>query len=131
MRDRTRGRELAVQFLYQMDLRGGAAETLDDFLDRHGQGAVPKDYARTLVGGVRARRPDLDAAISRVAEHWDLARMAAVDRNILRLAAWELIFAPDIPPAVAIDEAVDLAKKFSTEESGAFVNGLPDKIKDS
>jgi transcription antitermination factor NusB len=128
MRTRTQAREIALQYLYQADLRGEAAEPLDEFLrDRRG-GADAIEYARRLAEGVRASRAELDAAIVAVAENWDLNRMAAVDRNVLRLGAWEILHGGDVPRAVAINEAVDMVKKFSKPESGAFVNGLLDKI---
>ena len=129
MLPRMQARELALQYLYQLDLLGDRAEPLDEFIERHGVGARANDYARTLVNGVRARLPHLNDVISRVAAHWDIHRMAVVDRNVLRMGAWELLRATDVPPKVAINEAVDLAKRFSGADSGAFVNGLLDRIK--
>ncbi len=129
MRSRTHSRELALQYLYQLDLRGEGTEVLEDFLEDQGARGREGEFARRLVDGVRTRGPELDRAIVEVAEHWDLSRMAAVDRNVLRLGAWELLYGDDVPPAVVINEAVDLAKKFSSEDSGAFVNGLLDKIR--
>jgi N utilization substance protein B len=79
-----------------------------------------------LVRGVISHLPEIDAQVAQQAEHWRLERMAAVDRNILRLALYELMFTPDTPPAVVIDEAVELAKRYGSEHSGPFVNGLLD-----
>ena len=129
MLPRTQGRELALKYLYQLDLLGDRVQPLDDFIARYGAGARPDDYARTLVGGVRAHLADLDQAISRVAAHWEIGRMAVVDRNVLRLGAWEILYAPDVPARVAINEALELVKRFSGADSGAFVNGLLDQIK--
>ena len=86
-------------------------------------------FADKLIRGVLEHRPELDARIKQHAENWDLHRMAVVDRNILRLAIYEMLHRDDIPPVVSINEAVDIAKKFSTQDSGKFVNGILDKIK--
>lgn len=86
-------------------------------------------FAEPLIRGVMAHRDRLDATIRQHTYNWDLHRMAVVDRNVLRLAVYEMLFREDIPPVVSINEAVDIAKKFSTEESGKFVNGILDKIK--
>ncbi len=131
MRARTKARELALQYLYQADLRGASTDSFDEFLGDREQEDEIVQYARRLVEGVRGRLAELDSAIAGVAENWDLARMAVVDRNVLRLAAYEMLFGGEVPRAVAINEAVDLARKYSREESGAFVNGLLDKIQSS
>src|SRR5213079_1198621 len=86
-------------------------------------------FADKLIRGVIEHRNDIDERIKGHAEHWDLHRMAVVDRNVLRLAIYEMLYREDIPPVVSINEAVDIAKKFSTEDSGKFVNGILDKIK--
>ena len=86
-------------------------------------------YACSLVVGVLAERRELDRLIADAAENWRLGRMAIVDRNILRLGAWELAYNPDIPEKVAIDEAIELAKRFGSKESGAFVNGILDRVR--
>jgi len=130
VRKRTRARELALQFLYQWDQRGEEVlEALDGFLTNGDSSPSVQDFARDLIRGVMANIATIDAKIVEVAQNWDIHRMAVVDRNVLRLAAYELIFLPDIPPKVSINEAIDLAKKFSTAESGAFVNGILDKIR--
>lgn len=89
------------------------------------------DFARELVAGTIERRDELDGRIEAAAENWALSRMAAVDRNILRLAAFELAFRRDTPVSVVIDEAIEIARKFSTEDSTRFINGILDKIKDA
>lgn len=134
MRVRTRGRELALQFLFQLDFHDDFyLGELEAFLDTELRGKPEeletKQFARRLVEGVIRRKDELDAAITRAATNWDLARMAAVDRNVLRLGAYELVYADDIPPRVAINEAIELAKNYSTEFSGAFVNGILDRIR--
>jgi len=86
-------------------------------------------FARELIDGCRERLEQLDAHIAAVAENWEIGRMAVIDRNILRLASYELLFRDDVPPKVAINEAIDLAKRYSTADSGAFVNGILDRIR--
>ena len=124
-------RELAVQFLYQLDMNGGSLdEALPLFWETQGEvGETGHKFAEELVRGVLEKRVAVDEKIAKYTENWDLPRMAAVDRNILRLAIYEMLFRDDIPPVVSINEAVDIAKKFSTRESGAFVNGILDRLK--
>ena len=131
--DRTRAREIALTGLYLIDLRkGGDADVLDEALDPDGEfadtpAAVVED-ARGLVRGVLERGQQIDAALGEAAENWRLDRMAAIDRNVLRLGVYEILHREDVPPKVAIDEAIELAKKYGTEGSGAFVNGVLDRI---
>ena len=130
MRKRTQARELALQILYQLDLRGD--EILDEIMAAlaPGQGDPEmSDFAREIIVGVRENKPTIDRQIEEVAKNWQLKRMAAIDRNILRLATWELLYREDIPPLVTINEAIDIAKKFSTKNSGPFVNGILDNIR--
>ena len=124
-------RELAVQFLYQFDLSGGAVEeALPLFWQTQPEaGNAGRKFVEELIHGVIERRSEIDEKIAKYTENWDLPRIAAVDRNILRLAIYEMLFRDDIPPVVSINEAVDIAKKFSTRESGAFVNGILDRLK--
>jgi len=134
LRRRTQAREVALQVLYQVDLRGTEIlDTLDSVLSRLANPleADPSvaHFARELVLGCWEHRAELDQRIQAVAENWELGRMATVDRNVLRLATYELLFVADVPPKVAINEAIDLAKRFSTADSGAFVNGILDKIR--
>ncbi|MBM4295857.1 MAG: transcription antitermination factor NusB [Deltaproteobacteria bacterium] len=127
---RTRCREWALQFLYQADFAG---RRLREDLERFWNHFRPQEelpaYLGELTVGVASHLEELDALIVRYSEHWRLERMTAVDRNILRLAAYELLFQPDVPPKVAINEAVELAKRYGSENSGAFVNGLLDRIR--
>jgi len=127
---RTRSRELALQFLYQVDLLGDdKLAELADFLRQEEQDAETCRFARRLVDGTLAQRAILDTEIQGVAQNWQISRMAVIDRNVLRLAAFELLFCDDIPPKVAINEAIELGKRYSTSNSGAFINGILDKIK--
>ena len=87
-------------------------------------------YARSLVQGVQDHHADIDELITRYADHWAISRMPVVDRNVIRVAVWELVWGEDVPIAVAINEAVELAKSYSTEDSGRFVNGVLGKIVD-
>jgi N utilization substance protein B len=121
-------REKAFQTLFLMDALGvGPDEAIPLFAL---VSAAPRDeeYYRETVVGVWERREEIDGLIGEAAENWRIGRMAMVDRNILRLGTYEIRHGKDIPFAVAINEAVDLAKRFGAEESGAFVNGILDRI---
>lgn len=121
---RSKARKRAVDLLFEADARGVDAVTL--LAERIGSPDVPpiNDYTVTLVEGVTARREEIDRLISEHAEGWALQRMPAVDRAVLRLGVYELLWEPDMPDAVAIDEAVELAKTLSTDDSPRFVNGV-------
>ena len=130
---RTRSREIALTALYLIDLRKeGDSAVVDEALEPEGEfagaSAAVIARARELVDGVLAAQEGIDAALTAAAENWRLDRMAAIDRAVLRLGVHELVHREDVPPKVAIDEAIELAKKYSTEESGAFVNGVLDRI---
>ena len=134
MRVRTRARELALQFLFQLDFqdddyRAELDRVLDESLAGVQDGSKAKPYARELVDGVLARRDAIDALIRSAATNWELERMAVVDRNALRIGCYELLHADGIPMKVAINEAIELAKRYSTDMSGAFVNGILDRIR--
>lgn len=133
MRKRTQAREYVVQMLYQVDITGGNwQETLKNFWEFNEQediSAELKEFSAELLGGVAEHMQEIDKKISKYAANWQLERMAFVDRNIMRLGCFELIFREDIPPKVAINEAVELAKKYSGSESGKFVNAILDQIK--
>ncbi len=130
MKSRTRGRELALQFLYQVDLRGpSTAAERDTFLRAEEKDKEARNFAQARIEGVLETRPELDRAIQDVAQNWDISRMAVIDRNVLRIATFELLHCKDIPPKVAINEAIEIGKRFSTSNSGAFINGILDKIK--
>jgi transcription antitermination protein NusB len=105
-------------------------QVMGDFWRELPGDAEGRPYADEAVRGVRASLSDLDARIVRASKNWRLERMTRVDRNLLRLGAWELVHKSDVPRAVVLDEAVELAKRFGTEESGAFVNGVLDRIAD-
>ena len=129
MRKRTQARELALQLLYQLDLRG--EEVVPDLLEHLAsiQDAEVREFARGLVQGYRERAAEIDGRIEEVARNWQLRRMAVIDRNILRLATFELLYRDDVPPLVSINEAIELAKKYSTKNSGPFVNGILDNLR--
>ena len=131
MRKRTKARELVLQLLYQADLTcANPKDLLSDFFASPEAGEDPavKEFATALVESICDKLPLIDEKITECATNWQLDRMAMVDRNILRLAGFELLFRSDIPPKVAINEAVELAKKYGDLESGKFVNGILDKI---
>jgi transcription antitermination protein NusB len=125
---RSQAREVAFQVLYQDDLnpRNNPAEA-DRFIERRLRTEDMAAFARELVSGVRRNRAELDAALEGIAANWSLKRMAATDRNVLRLGAYELLHT-DTPPRVAVDEAVELAKRFGSAQSSQFVNGILDKV---
>jgi N utilization substance protein B len=155
MGKRREARERAIQFLYQYDLNPAQKldEALDHFWNTQRTAAIAEEkgdstwgqkvelpaptaeeaavrvFADPLIRGTLEHRDEADAIIKKHAQNWDLHRIAAVDRNILRLAIFEMLHRDDIPPVVSINEAVDIAKKFSTQDSGKFVNGILDKIK--
>jgi transcription antitermination protein NusB len=130
MTRRTRGREIALQVLYQTEQNPGFAPIeVRRFIERRLLGDKRLvEFAESLIAGVEANRPRLDALISEVAENWRLDRMAAIDRNILRLGAYEMLFCSDVPTKVAINEALELAKRYSTAQSSRFVNGILDRL---
>ncbi|MDD4909868.1 MAG: transcription antitermination factor NusB [Candidatus Omnitrophica bacterium] len=133
MRKRTLARECALKILYQVDITGSgfekAKEEFCSVFNEEWDNEEVKDYSTMLVEGVIENTARIDKEISAHATNWQLKRMAVVDRNILRLGCFELLFRDDIPPKVAINEAVDLAKRYSSNEAGKFVNGVLDKIK--
>ncbi len=155
MGKRREARERAIQFLFQHDLNPpeDLGHALDEFWDSQRAAAIAEEkgaarwgqrfelpppsadeaavrlFADPLIRGALEHRDEADAIIKKSAQNWDLHRMAAVDRNILRLAIYEMLHRDDIPPVVSINEAVDIAKKFSTQDSGKFVNGILDKVK--
>lgn len=131
MKKRTRARELALQLLYQVDLRDdGVLEEAREFFHEEEKDRGAREFATALVEGVVKHRDAIDETIRSVATNWEITRMAVVDRNVLRMATFELYHCPDVPPKVAINEAIELGKRFSTQNSGAFINGILDKIKD-
>ncbi len=131
MKNRRKAREIALTFLYQWDVRGTEIlPEMDEILVRDRRADDIADYVRLLVRGVIAESRGIDDMLSGAAEHWSLRRMAVVDRTILRIAVYEMDHRrDDVPAKVAINEAIELAKRFSTEQSGAFVNGVLDRIR--
>lgn len=133
MRKRTQARENALQVLYQLDLRNafhreGFPEILEAFWNEIHSTVDIRVFANRLVEGTVNHLPEIDPLIARHAEHWDIKRMAVVDRNILRLGVFELLYLDEIPPKVAINEAIELAKRFGDAESAMFINGILDAI---
>ena len=124
---RRHARELALQLLYQHEHTGADLEVMQrDFDEWTGSTDGVREFADFLLRGTLANLEKLDEELSVQTAHWRLERLAAVDRNILRLALFELAHLPDTPPAVVIDEAIEIAKKYGAEESGRFVNGVLD-----
>ncbi|HMP74918.1 MAG TPA: transcription antitermination factor NusB [Kiritimatiellia bacterium] len=130
MSGRHEGRLLAVQFLFQRDINtGDLEEALNLFFSNHPAGKKVHTFAGELIRGVETNRADIDRKLQECAEHWDLHRMGGVDRNVMRVALFEMLHRQDIPPVVSINEAVDLAKELSSDESGRFVNGILDRAR--
>lgn len=128
MSRRSRAREVAFQVLYQDDLNPQNNPAVnDELLARRLRLPELVEFSRGLVAGVRRHRAELDALIASAAENWSLERMAATDRNVLRLGAYEILHA-DTPDVVAVDEAIELAKRYGTPESSQFVNGILDRL---
>lgn len=129
MRKRTQARECALKILYQIDM---AEQPLDQILSSFWEfQPVPEEvseFAEQLVRGTREHLSEIDQKITQYTENWQLNRMAVVDRNILRFSVYELLYLDEIPPKVTINEAINIAKKYSQEEAGKFVNGILDKI---
>jgi transcription antitermination protein NusB len=126
---RTRGREAALQILFAVDLAGGTLEQAERLHWAHLAASVEgKDFAHAVVRGIGEHGEAIDAMIRKVSEHWRIERMPRVDRNILRLSTYELMFMPDVPRRVTLNEAVELAKRYGGEGSAGFVNGVLDRI---
>ena len=147
MRKRTRAREFALQLLYELDIVQSEAqleEALEDFwkdrtdlvltdpeklaLEEDKKEPEVREYTEKLVRGTLAKKAQIDPTIERFAENWEMQRMACVDRNILRLATYEILHVDEIPVKVAINEAVELAKRYGEQDSSKFVNGILDRI---
>lgn len=134
------GRELAMQFLFQSDVAGDNNDSnLELFWEQaESSGEFPqnrifrkaREYAEKIIRGVQENIATIDAEIEKHSEKWNLQRMAVVDRNVMRIAVYEMHFCLDVPPVVSIDEAVEIAKDFSSEKSSLFINGILNGIKD-
>ena len=130
MGQRSRAREHALQMLFQIDLTGvSPQDVFRDFWNDHTVPSEIRGFAEELVLGVQGDRRELDRWIIGSAENWRIERMAVVDRNVLRMAVHEIVHDPDTPDAVIIDEAIEVAKKYGSEESGSFINGVLDAIR--
>ncbi len=126
---RRRAREIALQVLYQLDLSPGIpVEVLTIYYENFRPSEKAREFCHRLIEGVWQNREEIDRLIEENAENWTLKRMTAVDRNILRLATFELLHCPDIPFKASLNEAVELAKRFGTDDSSAFINGILDRI---
>jgi transcription antitermination protein NusB len=128
---RRRAREYALQILFQMEFEtGGADEVLRMFWERDDPPSQPiREYAEWLVRTVLENRSDLDGFLQEASDNWRLSRMAVVDRNILRMAVCELLNAPDLVPAIVINEAIEIARKYSGDQAAVFVNGVLDAVR--
>ncbi len=130
MGKRREGREAAVQFLFQHDLNPEALdELLPGFWELRPATARVQSFAGELIRGVLEHREEIDAKIKAAASNYDLHRIAALDRNAMRVGLYEMLFCKDVPPVVAINEAIEIVKRFGSEESGRFVNGVLDRIR--
>ena len=130
MGTRRLSREQALQVLFFMDMhRGPVDDPIGLFCRCFTQEGKTGRFFHQLVNGVQEHRAAIDDVIERFSSNWKLSRMSCVDRNVLRIATFELLYCPDIPPKVSINEAIDVAKRFGTDESGAFINGILDSIR--
>jgi N utilization substance protein B len=126
---RRKAREYALQILFQLDFdRDNLPQKIEQFWQEHNCSSAVKDFAGALVKGTLEHLSLIDDKISHQARNWRLSRMASVDRNILRFSTYEILYRDDIPTKVTINEALEIAKKYSTAESGSFINGILDKI---
>jgi len=129
MRVRSRAREIALQYLYQVDItRDHTLETIDGFIIHFVEDEEVVPYARELIGGVYEHLSSIDNMIERASRNWTVSRMTNTDRNILRIATYELVFKEDIPYKVAINEGIELAKRFGSPKFPAFANGVLDRV---
>ena len=132
MGDRRKSRELALQALFALDLNKlDTRLQMDDVLEQHGEdfSESTRLFFQTLVEGVLENREKIDDLLDRWAKNWKISRMPAVDRNIMRIAVFEMLNLSDIPSSVSINEAVEIGKKFGTRDSGPFINGVLDRIR--
>ena len=128
MGDRRKARELALQMLFQDEFNREATQEVPLPLTSSSRQTSQHDFARQIIEGTRKHRSEIDALIVSHTEHWSSERLAAVDHNILRVALFEMIFLKETPPKVIINEAIDIARKYGSEQSGSFVNGVLDAV---
>ncbi len=132
MTRRSRAREVALQLLYQRDLNPRVdRKTIERFVRDRLRDPALGAFTLGLYDGVNDQGEEIDRRLSEAAENWRLSRMAAVDRNVLRLGAYELLSTPETPANVALDEAIELSRRYGSEGSPAFVNGVLDKLRRS
>lgn len=132
MGQRRRAREYALQMMFQIDVTGATpGEVYRQFWQSQPTADDVRKFSERLVTGVNEEIESLDRRLGDLARNWRLERMAVVDRNVLRIALWELLHAPETPPAVVIDEAIEVARKYGSHESGAFINGVLDAARRS
>jgi N utilization substance protein B len=130
MATRRDAREWIVQVLFQVDINPASEEhVFPAFWSDKEADPASREFTERAVSEIMRNRADIDERIRKCAEHWDLSRMAVIDRNVIRLAVYEMFYRDDIPPVVSINEAVDLAKYFNSRESGKFVNGILDRLR--
>jgi N utilization substance protein B len=119
-----------MQALFEIEInQDDSNEALELFCKHFGVSKNVKPFFLRLVEGVREFQHEIDALIERFSENWKISRMSRVDRNVIRVAVYELLYCDDIPPKVSINEAIDIGKRFGTEDSGAFINGILDSVR--
>jgi N utilization substance protein B len=129
---RRRGRECALQFLFGLDFtRYGWAEVLDEFWEHRDVSAGAKAYAEHLVEGVMSHAGSIDGALGGALQNWAPERVGPVERNILRVAIYEMWYAGDVPAAVAINEAIEIARRYGADDAPRFVNGVLDRLREA
>ena len=132
MGTRRQSRELAMQALFYMDMQKKVSEEmLEYFCGCFCTSKKSRPFLIKLVNGVIEKKGRIDGLVERFSQNWKIDRMSCVDRNVMRIAVYEMLYCDDIPPKVSINEAVDIGKKFGTQESGAFINGIMDSIRES
>ena len=129
MRKRSKARESVLQILYQIDITNDSIDAvMNQYWQNRDRNPEVIDFANEIIRGTIEYLSEIDAIITQHSENWEISKMPIIDRNILRFAIYEILYVDDIPPKVTIDEAVELANKFSTPHSGKFINGVLDKI---
>ncbi|MBA3035559.1 MAG: transcription antitermination factor NusB [Desulfobacterium sp.] len=132
MGSRRKSRELAMQALFYMDkCHDNSEEIMESFRDNFNPPEDILPFFYRLIRGVVSSEPEIDGILERFSSNWKISRMSCVDRNILRIAVYELLWCNDIPSKVSINEAIDIGKKYGTDESGPFINGILDSIRDA
>ncbi len=130
MLERSRARRQALHILYQSEITGDSVSKILNLGSYSAEDGEPSEFCRALVAGTEERLAEIDSMIERISENWVVSRMPFVDRNILRLAVYEILFVDDVPDSVSINEAVELAKNYGGDDSSKFVNGVLGKVAD-